>query len=265
MTNKNSIFRLDRSIIGDRGILVEKIDNITPYPAHTHTFYEISFYTGDTGLFYINTIPHEIKKPTVVIVTPADIHSISSSNGKLSSIKVCFDNTILSDKEILPESATVFECNEDYELIKILFEEIFQNSDNIKYCATLLSAIILKVVQFGYRVIPTFNDHSYEHIAQALKYINDNFCDNISLTETAQTLHISPQYLSTIFKKNLGINFVNYVSQLRLHYSVELLSKRNISITEIAFLCGFRNFSHFLRSFKNEFGTSPGKYRKKFK
>ena len=250
------------SHVGDSGIAVSKTQPVVAFPMHNHTFYEISFYSGGVGDFNINTLPFIISKPTVVLMTPADIHGINHADEGFYSIKVAFKDSLLPDRQILPNTAYIYECGESTELLKNLFQELLCNQNDIKYAAFLLSSIILKVVKGGFSVIPTAIDPVYDYIAKAIKYINDNFCDNITLTQTADLLHISPQYLSSIFKKTLGITFVNYVCQLRLHYSTQLLSKKNISITEISFMCGFGNVSHFLRSFKKEFGISPGAYRK---
>ena len=260
--NQQTVFRLDMSHVSQSGISVIKTKPIFAYPAHRHTFYEISFYTGGRGDFHINTLPFTVRQPTVVLMTPADMHEIHRADPDFSSIKVCFQEAVLPDRQILPRGAYVFECGTDAALVQELFEELLRHSEDVRYGAFLLSAIILKVVKEGTSVVPVAIDPVYDHIAKALQYINDNFCEDVTLTQAARLLHISPQYLSAIFKKNLGISFVAYVRQLRLHYSIQLLGKKNLSITEIAFSCGFGNVSHYLRSFKGEFGMSPGKYRK---
>lgn len=60
----------------------------------------------------------------------------------------------------------------------------------------------------------------------------------------------------------MGIPFAEYLIKLRLNYSLELLTNKTLSVTEISFLCGYQNVSHFFRSFKEEFGMTPSAYRK---
>lgn len=265
MNQESTIFRLDMSWVGDSGLSVTRTQPIFAYPAHSHTFYEISFYAGGQGTFHINALSLVIAKPTIVLMTPADYHGIQNADGDFYSLKVCFQESVLPDRKILPSSAFIYECKEDAQLLEGLFTELLRHEADVSYAAFILSAIVMKVTKGGMPVLPTVADPVYDHVAKAVKHINENFCDHITLAQTAQLLHISPQYLSCIFKKTLGVTFVAYVSQLRLHYSVQLLSQKNISITEIAFLCGFGNVSHFLRQFKKEFGISPGSYRKAHK
>ena len=98
-------------------------------------------------------------------------------------------------------------------------------------------------------------------ILDAISFIKEHFCEDISLLSTAKEINITPQDLSNIFKQNVGFNFNKYISRLRLNYSRELLLQNKHSVSEICFLCGYRDVSHFLRSFKKEFGVSPGVYR----
>ena len=68
------------------------------------------------------------------------------------------------------------------------------------------------------------------------------------------------QYLSSIFKQNIGIGFCEYLSDIRLRYATTLLTEKQNNITEICEACGYKNISHFIRSFKKKYGTSPSRY-----
>ncbi len=95
--------------------------------------------------------------------------------------------------------------------------------------------------------------------------IQQNYTSDIRLDDLAYKYHTSSSYLSRIFKQNIGMNFVDYISRLRVQRAKELLEKTDKSIAEISELSGFVNPSGFTRVFKTHTGVSPLQYRKTIK
>ncbi|MEG1742236.1 MAG: helix-turn-helix transcriptional regulator, partial [Acetivibrio sp.] len=93
--------------------------------------------------------------------------------------------------------------------------------------------------------------------------VSKNYNKKINLTWVAQKIHVNASYLSTLFKKEMGISFTNYLCQLRLEHSEELLRDTNLSVTDIALCVGFEGQSYFTKMFKVRNGITPGQYRKK--
>jgi AraC-like DNA-binding protein len=86
----------------------------------------------------------------------------------------------------------------------------------------------------------------------------------LSLQEISKSLHVHPAYLSREFSKHFeNLSFGEYIRKLRIEKAIALLSDRSISISQIAYLTGFSDQSHFTRIFKRQTGTSPAAYRKK--
>lgn len=102
----------------------------------------------------------------------------------------------------------------------------------------------------------------YRALRRITEYINDNFCENISLDTIAQTTGFSRYYVSHLFKELMNTTFVSYVNELRLTRAAMLLTTTDTPIIEIAGLSGFNNISNFNRAFKMYYGTTPSKYRK---
>ena len=84
----------------------------------------------------------------------------------------------------------------------------------------------------------------------------------ITLESIAKEMFISPFYLSRTFKKIEGINFMDYLKQVRIEHGKIMLSTTSESIQEIAFKCGYSEGNSFRRSFKKMVGISPSDYRK---
>ena len=101
-------------------------------------------------------------------------------------------------------------------------------------------------------------------IWKARNFIHEHSDEELSLTEVAKSVHISPNYLSEKFKEVTGVNFVDYIAHTRTEKARELLQNSHLRISEIAFAVGFQSLSQFNRTFKKVTGRSPSDYRGQF-
>nr|WP_295871432.1 chromate resistance protein ChrB domain-containing protein [uncultured Chitinophaga sp.] len=105
--------------------------------------------------------------------------------------------------------------------------------------------------------------------AKELKEIIQDQIDtnlNLSLKGLSETLQVHPAYLSREFSKYFDdLSFGEYIRKLRIDKAVQLLSTTDHSLTEIAYLTGFSDQSHFTRIFKKFTGKSPSAYKKDLK
>lgn len=100
-------------------------------------------------------------------------------------------------------------------------------------------------------------------IIKAKNYVDAHIEDDVSLGEVARAVNVSANYFSELFKKATGINFVDYVSRVRVEKTKHLLLDPNRPITEIAFDVGFKSLSQFNRTFHRHAGMSPREYRER--
>src|SRR5437667_5234573 len=98
-------------------------------------------------------------------------------------------------------------------------------------------------------------------IWKARNFIHEHSDEELSLTEVAKSVHISPNYLSEKFKEVTGVNFVDYIARTRTERAHELLQNSNLRISEIAFAVGFQSLSQFNRVFKKLSGKWPSVHR----
>jgi len=78
----------------------------------------------------------------------------------------------------------------------------------------------------------------------------------------AEEYHISPSYLSHLFKRVTGYTIMEYLTMCRLSMARKLLCETELSITEIVYATGFSDCSNFSRLFKREIGCSPMEYKR---
>ncbi|MFB5677873.1 response regulator [Paenibacillus terreus] len=100
-------------------------------------------------------------------------------------------------------------------------------------------------------------------VAKATKYIHENYAQKgLTLHEVAQKIHVSPNYLSYLFKKYTDCNLWEYVIKLRMEESKKLLLNTDLRRYEIADKVGYESPEHFSKIFKKYFGVSPSQIKK---
>lgn len=120
---------------------------------------------------------------------------------------------------------------------------------------------LLNVDGYAFETKPQDNDK----IDIIYKYINKNFKNHISLEEIANEVSMTVPAFCRYFKKATSKTFTKLVNEFRVVHATKLLSESQMSITDICFECGFNNFSHFNKLFKEFTGKSASAYRNKMK
>ncbi|CAM3230092.1 AraC family transcriptional regulator [Paenibacillus lupini] len=99
-------------------------------------------------------------------------------------------------------------------------------------------------------------------VTDIIRHINQQFREPLHLDDLAKQFYISKGHLSRVFKEVTGFGFSQYINITRIKEAEHLLRETDLSITEISEQCGFENFSHFGKVFKELSGLSPRAYRK---
>lgn len=97
------------------------------------------------------------------------------------------------------------------------------------------------------------------------KHVNQNFTNHISLDEIADKVSMTVPAFCRYLKRVTGKTFTKLVNEYRVVHATKLLQEQNSSITDICYECGFNNFSHFNKLFKEVTGKSASKYRSEMK
>jgi len=99
-------------------------------------------------------------------------------------------------------------------------------------------------------------------VREAQKYIQTNFAQPISLNDVSQRAGFNPTYFSLLFKKEVGMNFIDYLTDVRVREAKRLLSNPQKTIADIAEEVGYIDIKHFSKVFTRLSGLHPSKYRK---
>ena len=95
---------------------------------------------------------------------------------------------------------------------------------------------------------------------QLLTWIDEHYAENITLSFAAARMNFSESHFSKVFKKLIGINFVTYLSAVRIEHAAVRLRSSGARITDIALHCGFGNVRSFNRTFKEYTGCTPSQF-----
>ena len=98
-------------------------------------------------------------------------------------------------------------------------------------------------------------------ISRTIEYIRTHYQEGISLEKTAEILNITPEYLSMLFKREMGMNFSVFLKEFRISHAKRLLKGTDMKIYEVAQECGYSNSNYFTKVFKEVTGISPAEYR----
>lgn len=98
-------------------------------------------------------------------------------------------------------------------------------------------------------------------IRKAIGFIKDNFKSDITLEDVSREVNISPHYFSKLFKDEMGENFIDYLTTLRINTAKEIMKNSLMSVKEICYEIGYGDPNYFSRIFKKIVGVTPTEYR----
>jgi YesN/AraC family two-component response regulator len=101
----------------------------------------------------------------------------------------------------------------------------------------------------------------HPNIHRALTFMDTHFSEAISLSSVAQEAGLSRFHFCRLFHHETGMSFRVYLQRLRVSRALELLGRRYVRVSEVAYAVGFNDLSHFDRTFRKVVGQSPTKYR----
>jgi AraC-like DNA-binding protein len=217
---------------------------------------------GDECTFDYFIKKHKLTDPALKAMAPivrgadTDRHEIASQAAGLWAISAGLAYNHNDDQELLMKGMLIYDAL--YSWAKHLQKEKHTQQPFENLLLTVLNKF-LKTRQGSGKKMPVW--------AQELKdLIQDHIDENLTLKEISKDLDINPSYLSREFSKHFdNLSFGEYIRKQRIEKAKELITSPTYSLTDIAYLTGFSDQSHFTRIFKQHTGESPSEYRRKLK
>ncbi len=140
----------------------------------------------------------------------------------------------------------------DYILKPVNYEEFGTCIDN------------LKISLFERRMSEKPPEEEGRAINSITRYLQEHLSEELSLSVLAEEFHLNPQYISQLFKNEIGVNFLAYLTGIRMEKAKKLLLSSSLSVAEVAERSGYADYRVFTKAFKKSEGVTPSQYRRDF-
>lgn len=245
------------------------------YRAHHHTECELSLFISGSGIYKVSDRQYEFKGGDSFLFGSNEEHSITVISQKINLLNIHFEPRILWESSENIELLRLFSSRNSSFSNKFTDGEIASHilslENELKDKATcyktkskhiLLSALIhiLRSYQYTDENAGIAGQNAADSLNDALKYIDLNLHEHLTLNSIAETACMTPTYFSYIFKKFNGISPWEYITIKRVEEAIQLLKTTDLTKLEIAERCGFSSSSNFYKAFYKITGKKPGEY-----
>lgn len=261
----------------DRNRSVLLYDNIEneEYPLHWHNAIEIIMPLTNGFEAVCSGKDFHLNERDILIIPAGCLHNLKAQSGR-RLILLC-DNNSFNGNPALSELYSVISepiiINGDYDkeflrAMNKLMEEIYVLYSNFSeltevYIYQKLITFLVKIREYQISEIRYDDSSKYaEKFRLILKYIEQNYMEDITLEVLANIAGYSPYHFSRIFKKYCNTTFIGFLNKRRVKAAELLLLENGSSVTEIAMQVGFSSLTTFNRVFKSINGCTPSDYKK---
>lgn len=225
-------------------------DGVKAYPPHKHNHPEIMTYLKGSGYLYTPERNYTFEEGTVIIVPAGIIHgSVSdrpfvniSIGGEFEGLLPCGNSVVSYSKG--SDIPTDF--------ARIIFKNRYSGNDILKNLCNAYVMFLAQNMQFGNtinsaidKIITEINDHAFD--------------SNIGLNGILNSSGYAEDYTRTQFKKFTGKTPISFLTDIRISRACFLINVygKKLSMQEIAYRCGFVDYSYFSKRFKTVCGIAP--------
>lgn len=233
------------------------------FPEHIHKYIEITYVISGKQRMNIRGTDYTVTEGNGMIVFPDTVHSYIGNEDKADILIIICDPKIFGSlfpdcQKLRPHSPVIHDSQITPELKFALNAISPKDSNEIKFSwVCVILSYIMNIIQFDTETASPIDDIAYKLV----KYIEENFTENISRETLAERFNVSKCYISKIFTKKFNINLRNYLGLIRAEYAASLMRTSNETFTTISRLSGFESLRTFNRIFKAVYGMTPREYK----
>lgn len=243
------------------------------YGPHHHLRIEINYVKKGNCILHLDRESISFREGETMIITSGINHSFEAGTEGTTLMQLEFLPEIFSQfdpqaKGKFTDFASVMLFSEENRLIKIvnnirimqvvqrIVNELKQKGQYYHYLVVMYYAELLILI---YR----YMDETYlpicsnEALKKAISFIRLNYPSDITVTEVARQAGVGERHLRNLFSRHLDLSPLDYLHQIRINKSIELLRNTELSVKEICFQCGFKSPQYFSRVFKQQTGITP--------
>ncbi len=248
---------------------------------HQHDFYEVYFFISGNVEYSVEGKSYSLNKGDLLLINPLELHQpriapdqnpyerivlwinktyLSRLCTNNTSLSQCFDNTNPQHTNLL----RLTKAQQNY--ISSKLTELIEETRSGDYGSDLAAEAILTrfLVELNRLTLSSekkidSDKNNTPLVSEVLSYINQHYCEKISLSTIADEFFVSKYYLSHAFHSVVGTSVNRYITLKRLINAKQMLSS-GIKPTTAALHCGFNDYAGFYRAFTAEYGITPKEY-----
>ncbi|MBR3965978.1 MAG: helix-turn-helix transcriptional regulator [Clostridia bacterium] len=243
---------------------------------HWHDYFEMEFFCEGEGTHILNGETLTVRRGSIHLLTPADFHTLYKKEecGEMKYFNVNFNEYALSSELIkmiseygAPLSTVV--TGEDYDQLYSEFKALtaeYKSSRPMR--DMMIKNMFEKIIIIFWRALTKNMSESKRqtpkhdsNVRYIVSYLRIHFREQVSLAALAKEVHLTPNYVGDLFRRETGVSFTDYVQRLRLNYATNLLVSSDLPIADISVQSGFHSVSYFIRTFRLANGKTPLEYR----
>lgn len=266
--------------MGSLVISAEYSDTMNHMATHYHDCHQLIYLAKGQATFTVSGHCYPICSGTLVLISRFEEHSIQVesdsyqrftlrispeiSNHDSTSADPLFGLLVNRPKNF--QHTTRISSESDIE--QLLHRIVKEKKKNDSLSDKMLDALLMQLLIIVYRADPEriYCDGEDVHLVRQIqKQFETDYAGVFSLESLSQQYHISPSYLSHMFKKVTGTSVMGYLTSCRFAAAKRYLAESELEVGRIVELCGFSDNSNFSRSFKTATGFTPSEFRNQFR
>lgn len=268
----------------DSFLVFDRTKDVFDFPLHFHPEMELNFIGNGKGVRRIVGDSIETIEDLELVLVGPNLHhgweQHECTRKNIREITVQFDGDLFDERflgrSIMKPLKNLF----DRAMHGILFSPETMESmaprilkvpklDGIDYFMELFSILYDLAVSRNQRLLSTatLQTESFEdsrQTKQLFDFVHANYASKIRLAEIAEALNMSTVSFNRFIKKRTGKTFVEYLNDIRIGYASRWLVEKDLSISEIAYRCGFNSIANFNRVFRKKKGRTPSQFKRDF-
>lgn len=215
--------------------------------------------------FYSNVVAGDIEAVKKVLADPDDEQLYDGgeygqlSKDKLRNMRYHFVVSVALITRLCVENGL------ERELAYTLSDLYISKMDLLQTARQILTLSNEMLIDFTQKMASLPKQQIYSMlVVKAIDYINQHRNIRLTVNSMAMILNVNKSYLSTVFKKETGVNLSDYIRKEKMKAASNMLRFSDYSYSDIAAYFGFASQSHFIQCFRTELGITPKEFRKKF-
>lgn len=240
--------------------------------------FELNILLQGNQAFYRGNNVYALEEDDVILIDPNMGHASYGQSSDARALVIHFSSSVIKQFVKKGYTFSFSSCcsNKDdrntrkYARIRFhaaqLITDLSGNSPYAQFAAKANMEMLITnlLYLFDPQVVPTtmdMDEETQKNLRRTLKFIETNYAEKITLEDIANFTQYNRTYLSTMFKKYIGINFYDYLMRVRFQHALFDLNKTDKNLTDIALSNGFSDLKSFNKMFKEILHKLPSEYR----